>query len=88
MAYQKHGQDGPQEHPVPQGSVERESQAKRQLTWQTLADRATYERLGMDPAAVQAVWASFLGGDGAVTWSRVWALVTLGQWAGRHRVAA
>ena len=85
---------------IPRGVYERPKQgftfpwerwlrgALRPLVEETLADRGTYERLGMDPAAVQAVWASFLGGDGAVTWSRVWALVTLGQWAGRHRVAA
>ena len=85
---------------IPRGVYERPKQgftfpwerwlrgALRPLVEETLADRVTYERLGMDPAAVQAVWASFLGGDGAVTWSRVWALVTLGQWAGRHRVGA
>jgi asparagine synthase (glutamine-hydrolysing) len=35
------------------------------------------------PAAVQAVWQSFLSGKPSTTWSRPWALVTLNAWLER-----
>ena len=36
---------------------------------------------------IQALWKSFLNGSKSVTWSRVWALVTLGYWLKRNNVS-
>ena len=45
-------------------------------------------RLGaFDRQATEALWSEFLGGGGAVTWSRPWTLVALGAWAARNGIS-
>ena len=38
------------------------------------------EEIGFNPVAVQNLWQRFLKNDPRITWSRVWPLVTLGNW--------
>jgi asparagine synthase (glutamine-hydrolysing) len=41
---------------------------------------AHLENLGLNPNAVNNLWQAFLKGDPQITWSRIWPLVTLGNW--------
>jgi hypothetical protein len=42
----------------------------------------------MKPAAVAALWRSFLDGGRDVSWSRLWVLVVLDAWLDRHGITA
>jgi asparagine synthase (glutamine-hydrolysing) len=41
---------------------------------------AELESIGFNQHAVNNLWKTFLKGDAQITWSRVWPLVTLGNW--------
>jgi asparagine synthase (glutamine-hydrolysing) len=41
---------------------------------------AHLENLGLNPHAVNNLWQAFLKGNPQITWSRIWPLVTLGNW--------
>ncbi|HET6229107.1 MAG TPA: asparagine synthase (glutamine-hydrolyzing) [Longimicrobiaceae bacterium] len=46
------------------------------------------ERLGLNPAAVRAVWNDFQQRRAGMNWSRPWALYTLVRWAGANGIEA
>lgn len=47
---------------------------------------ALAERPAFKPDGIRTLWKRFLAGDPRVTWSRVWQLVVLEDWLGRHGV--
>jgi asparagine synthase (glutamine-hydrolysing) len=55
---------------------------------ETLRDGSRLETLGLDPRVAAQLWERFLDHRGGITWSRMWSLVVLGEWANRHGVAA
>lgn len=62
-------------------------EALQPLANSALSDVGTFQRLAMDPVQVQRLWEAFLARQPGVTWSRIWALVVLREWAVRQRVA-
>jgi asparagine synthase (glutamine-hydrolysing) len=58
----------------------------RPLIESQLLDSAQCSRLGLQPAAVSAVWKRFLGRPGAIYWTRPWALFAIMRWASTNGV--
>jgi asparagine synthase (glutamine-hydrolysing) len=54
----------------------------------TFRDGSRLANLGLDPSVASRLWQTFLGNQAGITWSRVWALVVLGEWARRNEVVA
>ncbi len=60
-------------------------QELRPLAEGALSDRQAYADLGLDPEAVGKLWRSFLAGAPGLSWSRIWSLIVLREWARRQR---
>lgn len=54
------------------------------LATDALGDDRTYRGMGMDPHRIRYLWDRFLSGQPEVTWSRIWSLIVLREWALRH----
>ncbi len=54
---------------------------------EALNDAETWRALGFSPEAVVALWRAFQDGRAGLTWSRVWALIALREWAVRTKVS-
>ena len=53
---------------------------------ETLRDPQAVAPVGLDPAAVERLWQSFLDGARGMYWSRVWSIYVLIRWCHRNRV--
>lgn len=62
-------------------------QELRSLADTALGDSKTFRDLGMEPMEVQRLWKAFLEDRSEVSWSRIWALIVLREWAVRHAVS-
>jgi asparagine synthase (glutamine-hydrolysing) len=60
--------------------------ALREFCEERLGPRGLAGRGFLQPTGVGALWASFLSGSRATTWSRVWMLVALDAWLDRHGI--
>lgn len=49
-------------------------------------DAATWASLGFEPREVKRLWDAFLERRPGLSWSRVWALIALREWAVRRKV--
>lgn len=61
-------------------------QQLRPLAEEALSDTVTYRNLGMYPPAIDRLWRAFLADRRGISWSRIWALIVLREWAVRHQV--
>lgn len=59
----------------------------RPLAETALGDLKTFRDLGMEPKEVQRLWQAFLENRPGITWSRIWALIVLREWAVRQEVS-
>lgn len=50
-------------------------------------DTATFQGLGLEPRVVLGLWNAFQERRPGLSWSRVWALIALREWAVRQRIA-
>lgn len=53
---------------------------------EAMNDSATWGSLGFEPREVKRLWAGFQERRAGLSWSRVWALIALREWAVRRRV--
>ncbi len=53
---------------------------------ETLRDPQAVAAVGLQPAAVERLWSSFLDGAPGMYWSRVWSVYVLIRWCHRNRV--
>jgi asparagine synthase (glutamine-hydrolysing) len=53
---------------------------------EALRDADTYRDLGMNPKAIEGLWKAFLERRPGISWSRIWSLIVLREWAVRHEV--
>jgi asparagine synthase (glutamine-hydrolysing) len=53
---------------------------------QTLRDPQAVAPVGLDPAAVERLWRTFLDGAPGMYWSRVWSVYVFIRWCHRNRV--
>ena len=53
---------------------------------QTLRDPQAIAPTGLDPAAVEKLWQSFLAGAPGMYWSRIWSVYVFVRWCHRNRV--
>jgi len=53
---------------------------------QTLRDPQAIAPTGLDPAAVERLWRSFLAGAPGMYWSRIWSIYVFIRWCHRNRV--
>jgi asparagine synthase (glutamine-hydrolysing) len=53
---------------------------------QTLRDPQAVAPTGLDPAAVERLWRSFIGGAPGMYWSRIWSIYVFIRWCHRNRV--
>jgi asparagine synthase (glutamine-hydrolysing) len=53
---------------------------------ETLRDPQAIAPVGLDPAAVERLWRSFLNGASGMYWSRVWSVYVFIRWCHRNRV--
>jgi asparagine synthase (glutamine-hydrolysing) len=56
----------------------------RPMAQAALSDAATFDALGVDFNTVRRLWEAFLAARPGITWSRIWALIVLREWAVRH----
>lgn len=61
-------------------------QQLRRFAETALGDSKTFCNLGMEPKGVQRLWQSFLEDRPGISWSRIWTLIVLREWAVRHEV--
>ncbi|MBI3565184.1 MAG: asparagine synthase (glutamine-hydrolyzing) [Elusimicrobia bacterium] len=54
---------------------------------EAMNDAATFRGLGFEPREVRRLWDAFQARRPGLSWSRVWALIALREWAMRRRMA-